>query len=425
MGTERVWLAGRGEPLTYPRVRDLFRLMGSVGLRGLITTNGALLTEELADELCDLGLQQVSVSIDSGHAETYARVHRAPAHERARILGVIRHLSRRANGELQLLASMVVSKLNCAEVLDFVRDATNAGVSRVVIAGMRPVPFDSTNLALTEEEWARVRADLTGAREVTTKAGIELATDNIPTGEEPRMTAWPYREMACFIGHIFTTVDVEGNVNGCCTCQNRLGSLERNSFREIWHGRAYRTYRAILRELPTSGLTPPQCDCRYACGHIPDNLALQQSLCFTFSRAPRDRGFATRLDLARALGRTLFSVPSREAEGEEFADLGPGEVAEDTRRHAANLRRMGVVRGTGSLDGRPLFDPKRLMARGEFAEAVRRALVASGYAPAKARELAAAVCNGPENPHDPLTKQQLGRWLAALRARIDAEPRAT
>jgi hypothetical protein len=89
-----------------------------------------------------------------------------------------------------------------------------------VVGGMRPVPFDSTDLALSEEDWARVREDLAKAGELAAEAGVELRTDNIRPAERPRSEAWPYEKMACFIGHIFTVIDVHGNVDGCCTCQN-------------------------------------------------------------------------------------------------------------------------------------------------------------------------------------------------------------
>jgi len=157
MGTEEVWLAGRGEPLVHPKAKDILKLIGELGMRSIITTNAGVLTEELADQLCEWNLQQLSISIDSGTPATYAEVHGGPPEDRARILNLIKRISQRKEGKPRLLASMVLSQVNFREMLDLVRDAIDHGATGVVIGGMRPVPFDSTDLGLSEDDWSQVR----------------------------------------------------------------------------------------------------------------------------------------------------------------------------------------------------------------------------------------------------------------------------
>jgi MoaA/NifB/PqqE/SkfB family radical SAM enzyme len=413
MGTEEVWLAGRGEPLVHPRADDILQLIGSLGMRSIITTNAGRLTEELADCLQEWGVQQLSVSIDSGTAETYGRVHHARPEERARILGLIRRLSEREDRP-RLLASMVLSKLNCAELADFARDAIEAGASGIVVGGMRPVPFDSTDLALSDGDWARVRDDLGKAEVMAREAGIEVRTDNIQPAESQRAEAWPYADMGCFIGHMFAVIDVHGNVDGCCTCQNKLGSLEDASFREIWWGRPYQYYRRALREMPNTGLTPPQCECRYGCGHIPENAALQRELEFEFARQPGESEFATRMDVASGLCAHLDALlPAKEREF-AFADLREAGA----RETAARLRQVGVMAGIGSMDGVSLFEPQRLVARGEFEETTKRALTVSGIESERADALVAQSRAGEGHPAEPLTKRDMAEWLSGVREAV-------
>lgn len=410
MGTEEVWLAGRGEPLVHPQASDILELIGSLGMRSIITTNAGRLTEELAERLPEWGVQQLSVSIDSGNPETYAAVHHARPEDRARILGLIKTLSQR-EGRPRLLVSMVLSKPNCGELLDLVRDAIEAGADGIVVGGMRPVPFDSTDLALSEEDWARLRDDLAKAGELTGEAGVELRTDNIRPAERPRSEAWPYGKMACFIGHVFTVIDVHGNVDGCCTCQNKLGKLEEASFREIWHSRQYQFYRRALREMPSTGLTPPQCECRHGCGHIPENAAIQREFGFEFAARPGESEFATRMDVARALCEHLdAALPAREREF-EYADLEAAEA----REVASRLRPVGVMGGIGSMDGAMLFEPERMMARGEFEGTLKRALAASGIEAARAETLVAESRAGSGHPSEPLAKRDMGEWLGRVR----------
>jgi MoaA/NifB/PqqE/SkfB family radical SAM enzyme len=409
MGSEEVWLAGRGEPLVHPRADEILPLIGSLGMRSIITTNAGLLTEEQADRLCEWGVQQLSVSIDSGTPETYERVHAGRPDDRARILRLIKRLSRREEGKPRLLVSMVLSQLNFRELLDLVRDAIDAGASGIVVGGMRPVPFDSTDLALSDEDWAQVREDIERARELVAAAGMDLAVDNIRPAEKSRVEAWPYGDMGCFVGHRFAVIDVHGDVHGCCTCQNRLGSLDERPFREIWSSQPYRMFRRILREMPSTGLTPPRCECRHGCGHIPENAQLQRELSFRFHSGLPETGLATRAEVAQALCRHLDGVlPAVEKES-EFADLEAADGAA-----ASRLRQVGVMGGIGSMDGVSLFEPRRLVARGELDDVIKRVLTVSGIEEEAVGATAAAAEAGSGHPSEPLGKRDLEAWLTRL-----------
>lgn len=415
MGTEEVWLAGRGEPLVHPRAKDILKLIGDLGLRSIITTNAGVLTEDLADRLCEWSLQQLSISIDSGTPETYAKVHGGAPEDRARILKLIERLSQRTEGKPRLLVSMVLSQANFRELLDLVRDAIDHGATGVVIGGMRPVPFESADLALSEEDWAQVRRDLERAREMTHAAGVDLAADNIRPAEKPRSQSWPYADMACFIGHRFTVIDVHGDVHGCCTCQNRLGSLEEAPFREIWHSQPYRSFRKVLREMPSTGLTPPRCECRHGCGHIPESIQLQREFAFQFPSSLPETEFATRADVAHALCRRLDpALPPLERDY-TFADLDPAD-----ERSASRLRQVGIMAGTGSMDGVSLFEPRRLVARGEFEDILARALAASHVETEKAKSLIAQSRAGSGHPAEPLAKRDMEAWLSRLASGLQA-----
>ncbi len=418
MGTEEVWLAGRGEPFVHPQAREILKLIGSLGMRSIITTNAGRLTEEVADRLAEWGVRQLSVSIDSGKAETYAAIHHAPPEERARILGLIRRLSQRGEGRPRLLVSMVISKPNCWEVLELVRDAVEAGADGVVIGGMRPVSFDSAGLALEEADWARVREELAKAEEVVQEAGVELRTDNIRPAEGPRSEMWPYQEMACFIGHVFSAVDAEGKVHGCCSCRNFLGSLEGSSFGEVWRSRCYRLFREACRELPTTGLTPPGCECREACGNVSDNLAIQEEVQFRFTWRQEASEFASRLDMAREMLRHLGPMLP-EAEGTaEFGDVDQGEVEEETWRAVSRLHALGIMVGSVLPGGRRLFEPTRIATRGDLAEVMRRALAVCGVEAERAEDLVAESRSREGHVWEPLVKREMEEWLEGLAVRL-------
>jgi MoaA/NifB/PqqE/SkfB family radical SAM enzyme len=414
LGAEEVWLAGRGEPLVHPRAPDILQLIGALGMRSIITTNAGRLTEELADKLCEWNLQQLSISIDSGTPETYQQVHGGAPGDRERILRLIKHLARRADHKPRLLVSMVLSHLNFRELLTLVRDAIDAGATGIVVGGMRPVPFDLTGLSLSDDDWAQVRADLARAVEMTRQAGVDLAVDNIRPVGKPRSESWPYERMACFIGHLFAVIDVDGVVHGCCTCQNRLGSLDDASFRGIWWSPQYRRYRQVLREMPSSGLTPPRCECRHGCGHVPENAQLQRELGFRFPGAAPPSQFATRLQVAEAVCRRLDRLLPAKSRDFTFADVTDPRRLEATGR----LRQAGIMSGIGSMDGVSLFEPQRMVAREEFADILRRALAAFGLPRDRADDCIATSRVGAGHAAGPLLRADMEQWLSGLVARV-------
>lgn len=60
-----------GEPLMYPNLFEILDALGLDRFYTYITTNGWLLTQELADKLAKAGVDRISVSIDSFSAETH------------------------------------------------------------------------------------------------------------------------------------------------------------------------------------------------------------------------------------------------------------------------------------------------------------------------------------------------------------------
>ena len=58
-----------GEPLMREDVVELIRRAGRAGMRTVLSTNGTLIADKLADELAGVGLKYAGVSLD-GVAET-------------------------------------------------------------------------------------------------------------------------------------------------------------------------------------------------------------------------------------------------------------------------------------------------------------------------------------------------------------------
>jgi hypothetical protein len=157
------------------------------------------------------------------------------------------------------------------------------------------------------------------------------------------------------------------------------------------------------------------CDCRYGCGHIPENVALQQELGYTFAQRTGGSEYATRLDLIHVLGERLGQRLPSATGAAAFADLESAD--ERTRRGAARLRDLGVVKGTGSLDGRPVFDPTRMVARTELEEILSRVLSLTGIPADRSQTIIAESRVGSAAETEPLKKRELESWVDGVAKR--------
>lgn len=410
MGAEEIWLAGRGEPLLHPRITEIVALAASLGMHSMITTNGGRLSEGLADQLCDAGLSQLSVSINSGSPNTYARVHGVPSEERTRILSAMRRVSARPRPPA-LFASMVILKPNLAELLDFVKDGISAGADALDLLGVRH-PGAFPTLALDEEDWDQVRRDLAPATAMAREAGVELRMSGIPAKGEGTHAGPSHWTLGCFVGYLFLRIEANGNVHGCCSCENRLGSLAETSFAEVWGSRLYRRFRRECRAMPATGLMPASCACDY-CGNAMDNVVAHGELGFRPVRGGREDGVATRLDLARIVWRGLGALLPRDGDAPGYADL-TREEAGRAWAGVVGLQSAGVMTGApGAPGGLRQFWPCRPVAQAEAAEVLRRCLATLGVPPDRCDEL---ISSGAPKTRglDALLKSELERWTRTV-----------
>jgi 12,18-didecarboxysiroheme deacetylase len=106
-----VLLFSGGEPLMRPDLLDLVAWTVGAGLRAVISTNGTLITREMAGRLKDLGLSYVGISLDGTEA-THDEFRGQPGSFAAAMAGV-RHCQEQG---LKVGLRFTVSRLNCREV---------------------------------------------------------------------------------------------------------------------------------------------------------------------------------------------------------------------------------------------------------------------------------------------------------------------
>ena len=285
LGVRAVRLTGGGEPLFR---KDAADLIGELGRRGIavtdLTTNGVLLTEPVLRALFSTGCDQITISLNTGDAESYAAMMRTSPRNFDRVLENVRAAARikaETGAPTRIRLQFLVYRENFRQMPRMYEVFLGSGADRFWFNGLYPVtpieplspPEIDEMLRLYREVlsrdlfescdglyfWeGRIAARIEeSAREVfrhaslSRRAGVKWK-GLFDRGERELRDTASLHEF-CLVGWYSATVNANGDVVPCCVLQDRksavLGNLNERTLAEVWHGEPYERLRAELREL--------------------------------------------------------------------------------------------------------------------------------------------------------------------------------
>ncbi len=297
LGTRRVDLVGRGEPLLPPHVVEMVALARDAGLEVSLTTNGSRLDEAMVAGLAEAGLDRMKISLNAGRAATYPTIHVTESEDD--YAAVLEGARRVARTRVHLTLSFTISRINQDELARMVERAIEHGADAAYFQHLIPVP-DRPDLSLAPDELLRLASDSDAAIEHAQRAGLE--TNLASFAEEARSAAEgaaPDEAIPCYVGYYFTVVLGNGNVMPCCQVERPIGDLDASSFGELWNGEAYRRFREAARRLPVRGPELETAECE-RCYFRPHNLSIHRAV--RPLSAASGNGFS--LDQALRMART-------------------------------------------------------------------------------------------------------------------------
>ncbi len=264
LGTRRVDLVGRGEPLLHPDVVEMVAHARTRGLEVAVTTNGSRLSADMVDGLVRAGLDALKVSLNAGRAATYPAIHVSESEDAyRRVLEGIARVGQRAGSEPHLTVSFTISALNAAEIEDMVARAAEVGADAAYFQHLIPVE-GRPELSLDAATATRVARDAERAEGDAQRRGLEtnlasFAAEAREKGAEADRAETP---VPCYAGYYFTAILGNGQVMPCCQIDRSVGDLADDGFAAIWSSEAYRRFRRAGRRLPVMSepLETAECD---------------------------------------------------------------------------------------------------------------------------------------------------------------------
>jgi len=269
-----------GEPLLRPDLVQVGKYATARGLRVVMGTNGTLLTEEVAQQLRDIPVSRVAVSLDFPTPELQDRFRGQAGAFKAALAGIAR--ARCAGIEVQV--NSTITRMNVRYLDELLNLALEAGAVAfhpfmLVPTGrgkglkaveMSPDEYESTlNWVYDKQEEMKDRIFLkpTDAphyfRIMRQKDGGAARRDApLPGAEAPRRSLNALTR-GCLAGLGFCFISHRGRIQGCGYLDVEAGNIRETSFGEIWNNsRLFRDLRDLSLLKGKCGL----CEYKSLCG---------------------------------------------------------------------------------------------------------------------------------------------------------------
>jgi radical SAM protein with 4Fe4S-binding SPASM domain len=242
---EEIALVGLGEPFMHPQIFEAIKYCKDRNISVKITTNGLLLdSDEMLERILDSGLDFISFSIDSIHAEDAGN-----AHENSSSLANIKRLLALRNEKSLAVPKIVLQTVmfkDPANLYEVIQWGAEQGVDRINV--MRVDHYFDKSLPKPDlKEEKAIFKQLAVFRQQY-NLQIDCIQDQVFSGLKGRL----YKifkhllrlDSFCHRLTYYTFIAQNGNVQPCWLLDNHpLGNIFEQSIEEIWHGEKYRSFR--------------------------------------------------------------------------------------------------------------------------------------------------------------------------------------
>ncbi len=224
-GEKEVAFSG-GETLLHPDIVDIVRIYSQRGFKVGLVSNGMPLTEEMAAQLVEAGLQHIQLSLDSVYSDTHNFLRGAKTAYES-VLRAADHMSRYKD-KILIGAQTVISGKNIDEIIDTIRfvkkDERFAHISFMAVTAPFFAPVENNWMSSEEFSflWPRDMQKVdTVIDEILAlkKEGYPIAN---PASHFELFRAYFHdplkrkEEIACLLGDYLVGINPAGDVRICC-----------------------------------------------------------------------------------------------------------------------------------------------------------------------------------------------------------------
>jgi MoaA/NifB/PqqE/SkfB family radical SAM enzyme len=232
--------------------KDLFDLIAHIRAKGMavhLNTNGLLLNDKNVAQIEALGIETVSVSLESTDPETHDLIRGKGMF--ARTLEGIRRLRQGAPG-VRIGVNCVINRHNLDTLPDMVPWAAQEGVDQIKFAPIHS-NLQHKDKPLTDyEDMVFDESDLGHLDDVIGEVRTRLARTQLESTSEPFFKGItnhyrpPASNFYCYAGYAITTIDAQGNLSACFD-KAGMANVRQRPLHELWMSDEFQQHRQLVR----------------------------------------------------------------------------------------------------------------------------------------------------------------------------------
>ena len=245
-----------GEPLLRPDFFDIMNYAHSLGYQWGMTSNGLLITPEVALKLRKAGMRTVSISLD-GLKENHEWFRQVPGSYEKSLEGIRNLIA--VNGFDHVQITTVVNHRNYGELEAMYREFSKIGVRSWRVINIEPIgrAKGDPELMLTDEEYRGMIKFIESHRFAGPMEVCYGCSHFLGTETEREVRKWYF---LCNAGVYTASIAYNGDILACLDIERRpelvQGNIRRDDFLNVWKNK-YEIFRTDYRK------TGPCADCEY------------------------------------------------------------------------------------------------------------------------------------------------------------------
>jgi len=281
MNIRHIALCGNGEPFMHPDILQFISYIKQKKIWCRVITNGTLIDKNTLHSLSSLRLDYLTLSLWDHDIERNEELRPGHKEKLQNIKKWLNYYREKRMVSPAINVNYMLSNRNYNFIHEMYKFAKENNIKRISFKLFRILEGLAEDYALSEQQIAIIIEQL---KEISRTDRGKIVKDihyfyRFLQGVHPER--WLYLNdfllyMPCYIGWIFMTISLNGDVAPCCGCPKYiLGNIYQNKLSEIWNSKKYQEfrYRALTDK---SSKEFDGCRCKELCAQHQLNLMVHK-----------------------------------------------------------------------------------------------------------------------------------------------------
>lgn len=228
MGTETIFITGKGEPLLHPNIAEIISEAAGRGMEVLLITNASI--PAAIDEILRLSAHyriQFFINLSAATADAFKRVHGAGGEEFAHLLNNIY----RINKKYPAVLSFIIGKYNMDEIFKFVDLSAKLGVKSVNFKYPSLWRSKDRKIMLSKDQQALFAGRLSQVIAYAKRRGVNVRMERV-SSDLPGWNDEHAKALSCYSGWFSQRVRLDGKMYICCWQNKAIARLTKGDWKK-------------------------------------------------------------------------------------------------------------------------------------------------------------------------------------------------